>query len=384
MAELPAPPDPERDLAFSVLRGREAGATYRSIAYDLGLSPGKAQHLVKDLVKARQQAAWALTRPPSRRYRAHRPEPGEVLGRLRDDMLAIEQLLTGYPDEESIFEDAIAAGDRVFFDAAATIRRVLAGIDDVDVAGELASIEVAFVELLLLAHKLDPTLRDEVDAGEVLATFHRDLEVLAGVTGSDLGDLADSWKDRESRLRPTGNPPLPSSKAPMGREKRRSRNEAIVRARLSGTPANMVAEGFGISTRQVRRVMVEHRAGSFGAAPAAIAAAEEAVEGITRQIDQHAASGEGATAQERAVLAREALALHDARVEIYRQAGLLTHGAIRTAAAAAAGARCDQLAEINGAIRKSLTAHGIEREVIEDVIDQVIEVSGVEVPDGEG
>jgi hypothetical protein len=35
---------------------------------------------------------------------------------------------------------------------------------------------------------------------------------------------------------------------------------------------------------------------------------------------------------------------------------------------------------VNGAIRKALEAHGIGGDVIEDVTDQVIEASGVEVP----
>ncbi len=144
-----------------------------------------------------------------------------------------------------------------------------------------------------------------------------------------------------------------------------------------------MAENFGVTTRQLRRVMEKHRAGSFGSAPAAIEATEEGVAAINVQIEQLQVVAREARSPTRKRQAIKAIAdLHDTRISIYRQAGLLTPGAIATSAAASYESQVDLLTTINRAVRKALEGHGVELEIIDDVTDKAVIASGIKLPGG--
>lgn len=385
MYSPPADPDPERlALVFSILRSREAGESYHEIARDLGLSPGGAHHLANDLLKAREEAARGLVRQPSRYHKGHQPDPFVVLGELRADMRRTEPLLCRYPDPDDVIDRAINDGDRIYDDSRGRVVRALSGEAAGDVADELTAIDGAYTELLELAHRLDATLQSEVDAGSVLNVFHADLLLIAEVTGADISEPAEAWVEHERSLRPIAPPARGPERKRLGKEEQRSRDEAIVRARSAGTPENSVAHAHGISKRQVRRIVANFRHHHSGAAPAAIAAVEEAVDKVDAEIAelQDVLVEEDLSPTRRDEAARLMARSEGRKLEIYRVSGLLSPDTYRAATAARQGAHLDLVPKLNAGIREVLGRHGIDEEIIDEVADRVIADAGIEIGGG--
>jgi hypothetical protein len=160
------------------------------------------------------------------------------------------------------------------------------------------------------------------------------------------------------------------------------RNERIVTARLGGASVGDVAAAEGLSRRQVRRIMAEHRSGRHVAAPAALEVMDEAVCAIRRELAQidEVTDDDDDDPATRIRLGAERIGLLGSYVSVLRNGGWLSPEGVAQArkdAPGIAALREEFATEANQRLRRLFGEIGVPDEVAEAAYDQVIIAAGM-------
>ena len=387
----------ERARRALILRDR--GDTYATIGRQLGVSRGNAHHLVKAGLERRVEAALEVARPPGA-TREPTPERGrELLGRLRRDLDKVDHLLAlhfDHGEEQAEFECSRGERTRVDFEAG------IGGIEaelapptqqsqpgprrkgKARAAAALRAVERSFIELLKSAVAADESLRREVGQDFVLWVFDRDLVELADILRVPFDPTASLDRPPSLGTAPTDEDEASApgaSRLPLDAPGRARRNERIVTARLGGAAIDEVAKHYGVSPRQVRRLMAAHREGRFAGAQASFDAASGALKQIARDREDLGELGAAADTKTRIRIACQRARLLEREVSVMREAGMISPEAFAAAQqvdAAVADARIEWTRNANRRVRALLEEHDIAPQVIEDAIDQILIAAGFE------
>ncbi len=383
----------ERDA----LRLRNRGATYEAIGQALGFSRGKAHHLVRAGQKRAVDDAYEVARPPGRSGERTRERGSELLGRLDLDFRRVHRVLENHLDLDGESSNDAAPRLRVasleadFAEGWGRLAERLAGLDTAKPrdrkrggadSGLCRSVRRSFVALLRIAAEADAVLRDQVRETFVVAVFGRDLAELAEILEIECPPAPPLPTDSPGLESGAGAGESNREEVTLDRDARRRRNERIVTARVGGASVTEVARVYGLSTRQVCRIMAEHRSGRRVAPPAVLEAMDEAVCALRRDlrdIDERTDDAEDSVTRVR--LCAERLSLVDGYVSVLSMGGWLSAEAwvaARKNAAALGRYREEFASEANERLRRLLKEHDVAPEVIELALDEVLIAAGLE------
>lgn len=224
----------------------------------------------------------------------------------------------------------------------------------------------------MVAFRHDETLRAELRPKFVLDGFERDAGELLQIIepGSRLAQMAE-----EEDLGPEPVASEAPVRPPMSAEDRQRRDFHIRAARLRGTPAKEVAETFGLTTRQVRRVC---RAGRDSSYPGDREATENVTRGLAEMERYLDALGvlqeEAESPREVLKLAKQRASLVSQRGPILRDAGLISPETF----VADWRVRSEWVRNANTEVRAYLESQGADEATIEGVVDRILEAAGME------
>jgi hypothetical protein len=390
--------DEERASEREALRRRQLGATYKAIGKALGVSEGKAHHMVRAAHQRAVDDAHEVARPPGKPGK-RTPERGlTLLDRLALDLRRVYRVIDDHVD--------LVAGHGTDL----VVRRRVAGIEDQFTGpwdrlaerveafeatkrrarrrggakkGLCRDVERGFADLLEIAGELNPVLGDEYQRQFARAVFGRDLAELAEILGLECPP-ATPLPDSKPGV-PPGHDAAPPAIA-LDADARRRRNERIVTARVGGASVSDVARAEGITTRHVRRIMAEHKDGRYVASPRALEVMEETVGAMDRELrefDQRIweLGHESGDSRTRLGLTAEWTSQVERHVSVLRNGGWLSPESVAQARKDAP--LVDELREqfaatTNERLRAVLEEHGTDPTLIELVVDQVMIGAGLE------
>jgi DNA-directed RNA polymerase specialized sigma24 family protein len=386
----PLPEHERKDAGWLALLLRVQGHPYAEIGFQLECSKGKAHHLVSSARERQIELARELARPPGRVTEPTRERARQLLGRLELDFERLERLLHTHfvsdYDPLSLAErleprSATFAWNRAVLESALEPeqrqQRPLGVEASADTCSEL---ERSFGELVAITVEADRTLREEIGPAFILAIFRRDLHELAQILGLD---PPAEWDAEPPQIEGADQVPVDSEPAgmPLDAAGRRRRDERIVAARLGGVPVRELAEGYGISRRQVRRIVKRHREEHYVASNSVERALEGAVSsllGDLAALDELDASALGAEEQRR--IHERRMATMSRLAAILRDSGMTTeaYAAKRRADAAVAEARFDWVAGANAEVQRLFDQSEVEPDIREAVIEAILRSGGLE------
>jgi transposase-like protein len=399
--------EPEtRALARRALILRDRGTPYAAIGKALGFSGGKAHHLVRQAQPMRADDAREVGRPPGRPGAKTPSRGAELRRRLGLDYRRVRRVVENridLSDEETpatdvrerlIWIDAeFEVGCRWLDEALSDLRiRLDEGSGGIRSAEgpeastewkeeQCLSVEQRFADLLRIAVDAEPVLR-EVGEDFVLGVFGRELAELAELLGIEFTPATEA--PRPSLGHGTGSTAHREPEPPVSLDAgaRSQRNERIVTARLSGASATEVAEAYGVSTRQVRRIMAEHRRGRYVVAPAVIDAMGKALEAMGDDLEQlEGRVVDTSDPEEILQQVEDRVTRLTAIGPLLVNAGVFSphmYAVRQSGEAAERRTRLQVTREVNGRLQRLLKDCGVTQDVIELAMDEVMEGTGVE------
>lgn len=388
--------DQEAARVASKLRARGLG--YREIGAQLGVSGGEAHHLVAEAQGLFDRDVDQLLRPPGRVRRKDVDRARELHTRLRHDYERARTIALNHVDTDT--EAGTLQSVRIEtldskvgeLDLAARLLgekprgevlegQPTTGADAAHALGvELPRLRAAFMAMLKLATGLDATLRDQ-ETVDVLAVFDRDLDELRKLAGLEVGQerVAQGAEKLTAQVEVAER-----ARVQLSRPDRDQRDQGIVEARLRGVPVREVAGSYGLTQRQVRRIVSKHRAGKYAGAEAAVEAVDDRNRVLSEELRHLEQKLEIApTDHARSELLKRQSKVSAQQIELLRLSGILSPdlGAalVRNLGRFDVKPSPDSIASINRIIKVHLSDAGVKADVIEGLIDKMIEDSGADI-----
>jgi hypothetical protein len=373
---------------------RKRGEHYRAIGRALGCSGGQAHHKVRAAHERALEDAYDLLRPPGRDAEPSPERAAQLLDRLALDFRRVRRVTENHLDPSSDTATDVVARRRVArFEAAFAkgLGQLTARADALEAASSRAGkkrgadkglcrrVERSFAGLFGVAAELDAVLREHVSEEFVRAVFGRDLAELAAILEIECTPAPPL----PARFCLTESDELPEPPAvALDAEARWRRNERIVTARLGGASVGEVAAAEGLSRRQVRRIMAEHRSGRHLASPAALEVMDEAVYAIRRELAQidEVTDDDDDDPATRIRLGAERIGLLGNYVSVLRNGGWLSPEGVAQArkdAPGIAALREEFASEANQRLRRLFGEVGVPDELAEAAYDEVIIAAGM-------
>ena len=373
--------------ARAAFRLRERGEAYRGIGQTLGVSKGQAHHLVKRGQALAQDDAHEVLRPPNRDCEPTAERAAGLLFRLEVDAQRVRQVIQNHRDVSATdILEALAAFNASHRDveqriegrfgdatrpgrAARVTKRLIA---------QLEGLRESFARLLDIACDCDATLRPPSQKQHALSVFDRDVAELAAILNPKArAKLCPLTPMPDFDVDPEPEEPWESEPAmPLSKEERLRRDYRIYEARLRRVPVKKIAKTFKITPRQVRRIVRGWREiphppdqAAIRALLAEIARVEDDLTELP-DVDPSDPDDLIAAVEQRMYLIRRHVAL-------LRDAGMLTPEAYAAAQSAQSEGVMDLAVDVNQRVRATLEDRKVDPEVVEAVVDQVLEASGL-------
>jgi transposase len=358
-----SPIDPEPDaLALSALHLRELGETYRLIGEVLGVSKGTAHRLVQRGHEICLARADLVMRVPSRKRGPTRQWAEELLGRLRLDFERVYAIALDFADPTEL--GRMQEG----FNKGADLLASLISQD----SGPRRGLRMALIQVTRSFHGVlreagrREAFAEEVDSEHVADVFRQDALSLGAIISPRAKPQLPRWEAGEADGREIQGSRKRARK--LSRKEREGRDLQIELAHAQGATAGEIAELYGLTERQVRRVLAKRRR---EAPPLDRRNAEEISHAVLRACRRVVEIGDTADAGSSPAEFGPSFASMIDAVALLKDVGAIPAGGLN-GAAWRLWDRTETVAQINRRVREMLSSAECNLELIDRVTDTVI------------